>query len=330
MTDDLDRRLAALGRSAPAPARERLELRASERRRRRLGFVSATASFAAVAVVAGALAVGRGGDDAQPVVTDTSVSVQGPSSTTAPTWPDVPAGVIDQPLLDVEGCEPVDAVYGGVVDLIRTQAFVYRLTEGVVTQAVAIGGDPSRGFAVLMRVRDGQRPAPGDGWTTHPNGGTDGWRTIDEADHVYLRAHGLSDTQVGALFDAIVPRPDEAEVPGVDLAANDVGWEVVDEVVGPIADGPSSSSCRFEQEPQRTVHVYVSWGRPAARFVLALDQPAPLHRFDGESVVSIVDPSRQADESWLDRVVQADDATWDRLVQRTAERPEPVQPTLAP
>jgi hypothetical protein len=145
-----------------------------------------------------------------------------------------------------------------------------------------------------------------------------------------LRAHGLSDVEVGALFDAIVPRPDTAEVPGVDIAANDVGWEIVDEVVGPIADGPSSSSCRFEEPPQRTVHVYVSWGRPAARFVNALDQPAPLHRDDGESIVSIFDPSREADASWLDRVVQADDETWDRLVQRTAERPEPVQPDLAP
>jgi hypothetical protein len=232
-----------------------------------------------------------------------------------------------RPVIQLEDCTRTWArTFGGrMVD----RAFTVFSTEAIVFQLLGDpGGSLTVPFAMASRIfadqRLGGNPAPSDGQV---NGlparvrmGTHGagevrW-TLPDGSEGYLRTASLTEDELIALAESLVPRAGDSPIPGFDVGPGAPRRvRVVDEAYGPFASGSAvMSGCQLIDG--RELSVGTLDFRPLYDAIALLDrpsdEPSPFRQLDDGRVVVVrgVPNQPQLADAALDSVSDATVAEW--------------------
>lgn len=261
-------------------------------------------------------------------VTTTASATSAPSSSTSTTLPAEMA--ISRPYLDPSICRATAAWESRFEDHTIDFLFWIRTDEPISLQVV---GDPELGtsgpFAMVLRypvqlgdVDDGQRQLMtiADltvGVISYPNGNGDAMWNLPDGSQAYLRARDLAFDEIVAVVASLMPRLSDAEIPGFDVDKS-ATLPLLTEHMNSGIDGRSAGfTCETDHEPPREYRVDAYDAEPVYEYLAILDRARPMDagNVDGTTVVvgyGLTDETTPR----VDDVVNADEATWNALLQQ--------------
>lgn len=321
--------------------------------------VAAAAAAAVIAGVVGLLfAGGRNLSDLGGVgstTADTADTDPAPASTTPVSTTSVAAPVvvetstttvpepssITRPIVDPAVCEPVSAADGSPSGLPRDVSSTLPLTLfarpselPIPIQIIAASVDgQAEPFALVQRYldRDRQLVSPDsivsingiDTFVaTYPNGNGEVEWTLDDGSTGYLRSRGLDRDRLVAIAGQLTPRPADAAIPGFDYGSQGpAGLALVAEAMNTdVRRGAfAGSQCRVASTGS-VYRIGAFTGDPVLTYAAVIDRPPPVDvGVIGDAVIVISGISDPLAPTVGD-VVDADEATWRRLL--VASEPE--------
>lgn len=233
--------------------------------------------------------------------------------------PDVEAQpIVLRPTISSEVCR--DGVAEG--DARRASAIDGPLQPFAIAQAspfpIQIVGevdDPAQPFAVLLRYVTASQRGP-TGVRVYDNGNGEASLGLQDGTWAYVRSRGMTEDELVALTRRMTPRALSHPVPGFDLTGRS-GPQVLHEHLN---TGLRTASAVFACTASTAVGdvpfrvLVAGFGEPVLAYLAVIDRSPPLAvRRNGDGVLLISGPDL-SEAPTLDDVVDADQATWDSLL----------------
>jgi hypothetical protein len=233
--------------------------------------------------------------------------------------PDVEAApVVLRPTISSEVCR--DGVADG--DARRAspidgplQPFAIAQASPFPIQIVGEVDDPAQPFAVLLRYTSASQRWP-TGVRVFDSGNGEGSWILQDGTWAYVRSRGMTEDELVALTRRMTPRALSHPVPGFDLSAGS-GPQVLHEHLNTGLRAASAVfTCTVSTGGGDVPYsvLVAGFGEPVLAYLAVIDRSPPLAvRRNGDGVLLISGPDLP-EAPTLDDVVDADQATWDSLL----------------